>query len=436
MATISQQPNQINSVYVPNVWTLDTLGSADRFVLQVVISGAVVATIKQPANPAGVAHFDVQKILQSYLAPSFVETTVEAADTEGAHLTYQVNYGTETSNAVTIDGTSAAKYVINAYDNWRVLNSDLSRFTPNPTDELCETNSNVNAIYAQPFDFLTNYPETEYLVRSDEYKTLSFLTRNINVGPNWGPNEAPFFVRFTNEAQDHVYVLSQANGTSLRTDCNDMTVNFTDDNQVVTIGVGPANIGSFFNVYTDYQVRVYSYNHCMTTSILDCEDIGEIISDGYLGDVIFEANFTVQDDCTPFDPITVSFMNQWGVKDYFTFDRRNTKTVTTQRNQYTKVQGSWSDASFTIDQQGRGDTVFSSYADTAMTLQSNWMSDAMSQWLQELYVSPSVMAYVDGAWEPVVITSNTYNEKTYARDRMFQHELNIQFANNKKIQRG
>ena len=436
MATIAQQPNETNSAYVPNVWTLDGLGTADRFVLEVEINGSVVSTIKQPANPAGVAHFDVQKILQSYLEPTFVETTEKATDTDGIYLSYQVRALTETGTELNEDDaiTSGTKYVINAYDNWRVLNSDFSDFIPEPGSITCP-NTNINARYTSQYNFLTNYPETTYKVRSDEYKTLSFFSRVEVGGTNFGPNEAPFFVKITTPAETFIYPLTDPNGSSLRTDCTDMTVSFTDDNSITTIGVGPKNIDDLL-LYSpaSYDIEVYSYNNCESAAISDCEDISELAD--YLGDVIFSASFEVVDDCTPFEPVTVSFINQYGAKDYFTFDRRNTRVVNTNRNEYNKATGTWSASSFSIDQQGRGRTVFSSYADTQMTLQSNWMTDEMSTWLEELYVSPSVMAYIDGQWEPVVISSRTYEEKSYARNRMFQHELTIDFANNKKIQRG
>ena len=440
MATIAQQPNKNNVAYGYNVWVLSGLGAADRYVLRVKIGGNVVATFKQPANPSGEGFFDVSKVLQSYLEPYFAEETVHAVDTDNAHLTYQVDYGSETGNTVTIDGTSATKFVINAYDNWRNVNADLSDFIPAPTSELCESNSNINAVYNRGYNFLTNYPEAEYTVRSDEYKTLSFYNRieNFNDGTNWGPNEAPFFVRITGGANDVVYALSDANGSSVRTDCTDFTCTFDDDNIIATIGIGPANIATLMSApYDDYRVRIYSYNHCMTTTISDCTDYSEIINDGYLGDVIYSANFKIDDSCSKFEPITVSFLNQYGVKDFYTFDRRNTRRVNTNRQNYDKTLGSWSDTSFAIRPYDRGRTTFSSAIETVMTLQTNWLTDATSEWLQELYTSPSVLIYVDGQWEPVTITTQTYEEKTEARNNiLYQHEIQVRYSNNKKVQRG
>ena len=445
MANIAQQPNTYNSAYVPNVWTIDGLAGADRYVLKVLINSQVVATFKQPANPSGVGIFDVSKVLQSYLEPYFDENITKASDTPGAFLSYQVEASTETGNSPGAAVVSLTKHVINAYDNWRVLNSDLSSFLPNPTDILCESNSNVNARYTSPLSFLTNFPGT-YTVKEDEYHTLSFFARNTNIGPNWGPNEAPFFVsiKYYNAAGTQVtqgaYAIANNTGSTLRANCQDMTTNITDTNSITTIGVGPQNQTAggitWDNTWASYKVEVYSYNHCMTTTIADCNDISEIISDGYLGDVIYTATFNVDYSCEKFTPITVSFINQYGVKDYFTFTKRNTKRVGTKRNEYTKPVGSWSSTTFSIDPHERGRTVFSSTSDTEMTLSTNWMEDNVSEWLRELYSSPSVMIYTDGQWEPVVITTATYDEKTYSRDQLFQHTMTVKYANNQKIQRG
>ena len=124
------------------------------------------------------------------------------------------------------------------------------------------------------------------------------------------------------------------------------------------------------------------------------------------------------------------------MKDYFTFDKRNTRQTVTERNTFTESLGSWNEPTFEINPNGRGIRTFSSNAKTSMTLSSDWMSDSVSQWLQELYQSPSVNIYVDGQWEPCNLISNTYIQKTYARNFLFQHDVQVEFANNQKIQRG
>ena len=448
MVTITQEPNKNNSAYVPNVWILNSIGVADRYVLRVLIDNVPVATFKQPRNAANVGIFDIQKVLQSYLQPTFIETTPKVADTPFAHLTYRIEYGSETGNSTTIDGISDLKYVINMYDNWDVVNSDLENYIPKMIAGSCETAVDFVAAYPMKglYKFLTNFPE-QYDVLEDEYKTLSFYSRieNWNDGNNWGPNEAMHWVtiKFYNDAlfvAETVYAISAANGSSIRGNCNDLVVNSTDSNIITTVGVGPQNLKDanlwIGGNYNRYVVTIHTKDSCKVGSIGDCEDVGEILDDGWVQWGIYEAAFNLKDDCPTFEPITVSFLNQFGVKDYYTFDKRNTRTTNTQRNSYTKTLGTCNDTTFTIDAHGRGKTTFASTAQTEMTLQTDWMSDEVSKWLQELFQSPSTQIYTEGTWIPCNITTATYEQKTNSRNKLFQHEITVEFSNNQKIQRG
>ena len=451
MATLTQQPNAWNLSYIPNVYILDGLGLADRYVLSVYIDGNPVATFNQTANPAGVGIFDVQRVLQSYLNSHFVETTQVLSPTIKAALGYQVRYGTDTNGIITWDALTAEKFVINGYANWRDINWDYTDFIPDPTSVACE-NENIGVSYSRSYEFLTNWPTYSNglktrKVRSDEWQTYSFFNRILdwNDGTMWGANETPFFLvyNFYNTAgtliQRRIETITSANGLGNRTDCNDFTSSINDIDDVIgTIGVGPQNIkdaGWWPALTASYDISLYSRDMCFGSGIIsDCGDFAEL--EDYLGDLIYKAAWIVEDPCTPFEPITMSFANQYGVKDYYTFDRRNTKTVATSRNTYTKNLGTWSQSTYSIDPEDRGKLVFSSDITTQMTLSSYWMSDAESKWLQELFSSQEALIYVDGLWEPVIITTVSYQEKTYNRDRMFQHEIQVEFANKKRIQRG
>ena len=444
MASLTQYPLVFNSAYVPNVFVVDGIGAADRYVLQVRTEGNVVlSTFKQPANAAGVGIFDVQRVLQSYLnSETFVEETPKVTSTPGALFRYRVFYGTETGTVQTLNNQGIVYNVIDAYDNWRVINSDLSGFIPAPTATSCDLNPNITATYAETYDFLTNYPGTIPMALPD-WRTLSFFNMIDAPANNWQWNEAPFWVRITTtlagaSRNDVVYAISDVNGLDIRLDCLDNTVTYPSSaERIGTVGIGPINIAPLLTLtYDEYQIRIYGYDGCNDTPILDCDDYADII-DNYLGDLIYQQSFTVTaDTCQRFEPIQLSFVNQYGVKDYFTFDKRNTRQTVTERNTFTETLGTWNAATFEINQHGRGIRTFSSNAKTSMTLSSDWMSDNVSEWLQELYQSPSVNIYVDGQWEPCNLLSNTYIQKTYARNFLFQHEVQVEFANNQKIQRG
>ena len=82
------------------------------------------------------------------------------------------------------------------------------------------------------------------------------------------------------------------------------------------------------------------------------------------------------------------------------------------------------------------DAVGAKFVNTDEMVKPDWMTDEESKWLEELFTSPSANIYINGAWEPVIILSTEYQQMTSARNGMFQHEVTIQFANDKNIQRG
>ena len=482
--TVTAQPQKYNLVVGSNVWTLGSITSnEDSYVLQLerynegTGVATTIATIQQPPNPAGVAHFDVGKILQSYMDIAFVEETEQASTTDGATLTYRGSWGSVTDGVITINGTSALKHVFNGYVDWRELNWSLwNKYVANPVANQCETGTYTDANYPARTEFMTNYPN-DIPVRSSTYHTLSFANRigNYNNGTDWGNSEQPYGVRIKwydvndNLIQTVIYAISGTTGLGPRTGFNQLPGGgfaYYDFQWIGTIGAGPQNLKDagywpqsnpaiwnqvvqtwgneiqIWNLATAtavvsyYTVEVCAVNMCYWGLNGPPQSPTSASLLPYMGDVIYTKTFTIADPCSAYDPITVSFVNKYGVKDYYTFDRRNTYNQRIGRNDYDQVLGSWSAAAFAIDPHGRGRRTFSTKIETQMTMSSYWMGDEESAWLEELFTSPHIQVYYNGVWEPAVITSNTYEQKTASRNGLFQHTLTVQFANNKKVQRG
>jgi len=482
MITITQQPSAYNLAVQPNIWTIGGLTTEDGYFITVkdYLTATPIATIKQPANPAGVAHFDVSRILQSYMFTSFYETTPAVAPTPGEVYNYYISFGTYTNNILDEVASSATKVVLNGYDSWRNLNWNDTPFNPSPDHVACLVGSQFNAEYPTEYSFLTNFPADTYKLRNSAYHTLGFFNRiaNWDSFDDWELNVQPAYVRIkfydpnSYLIQTIIYSISEDNGLGPKaTFASPGPIAgggefYTNPQIVGQVGAGPQNLkdagywphgaaaiwnlvvqtwGNYaviWNLATaeaivaNYTVEIVSMNQCYWDAEGAPADDAAVTLEPYLGDVIYSFNFEIDDPCSAFEPITVSFLNQYGVKDYYTFDRRNTYNVNTNRQEYYKTNSTWSEAVYSINQHDGGAQTFSSKIQSNVTLSTDWMSDEVSQWLEELYTSPSVQLYIDGNWEPCVITSNNYEQKTYSRNRMFQHILTVKYANNKQVQRG
>lgn len=453
MATITQQPNEFNLAVGPNIWTLGTIGLANRFVLGVEINGSLVATFKQTPNPAGVGIFDVNQILQSYLRSQFVETTEKAAVTPGAALRYRVRYGSETGTTTTWNGYSGYKVVLNGYKEFNQLQwNNYGFYIPFMETEACVGGGYTSCPIGEVF-YLTSYPETRDYpdindipnkpVLIDDWQTLSFANFHQTswTSPD-GANKSPFAVKieYYNAAGvnywTHAYSLSLPNGMPVRANCNTTGWSMTNDRLVGTIGTGPKNLqeAGLWPATQPAYYRVSLWTRACG-NIADCTDDSEIIDT--MACLWAIHSYTLTEDCSPFEPIQMSFMNEFGVRDYWTFTKRNTYSEGIQRNNYFRDAGSWSASTYTIESYERGTQTFNSTATAKMLVSTDWVTNEQAEWFSVLFSSPDAKIFYNGEWIAVALTNTEYQQKTVARDnKMFRYELTLEFAQPKTIQRG
>ena len=143
-------------------------------------------------------------------------------------------------------------------------------------------------------------------------------------------------------------------------------------------------------------------------------------------------------DCLDYDHIQFSWMNSYGFRDYFTATKRNEKRVNTTRNTYFKESVDYNGIDLTTNTYDRGDTVYSQQIQETWTATTDYMDDQTAEYLQNLFMSPDTRVRFgdSSAWYPVILTSNSYTERTYRKDRLFQYEISFRLANPLKSQRG
>ena len=468
MATITQQPEEFGLAVGPNVWVLNTLGSANRYVLGVEIGGSIVTTLKQTPNPAGVGIFDINLILQSYLASPFIEQTTKFAQTPGGGIRYRIRYGSETGSTITWNGYSPYKVVFNGYKDFNDLNwNDAGSYIPFMEEEICPALPGEPTTYSScplaEVNFLTSYPESintpgingvpnQKIFGSsnntnNEWATLSFANFNQQSWTgNDGRNKTPWAVviRYYNAANfnydTRAYALTTANGMNVRANCNSNVAAIPDTYLMGAIGTGTKNLvaANLWPPQTGGAVPDYYTVELWTQAcgtVVDCADDSEIIDN--LGCLIAIHSYTIVDNCSPFEPMRLSFLNEFGGRDYYTFTKRNTYTEDVRRNNYFRDAGSWSSSTFTINSHERGTQTFNSTATANMFVSTDWVNDDISIWLEKLYTSPEVKLYYNGQWIAVNITTSNYQQKTVARDnKVFRHELNLEFSQPQTRQRG
>jgi hypothetical protein len=196
----------------------------------------------------------------------------------------------------------------------------------------------------------------------------------------------------------------------------------------ITVQSGYANTQILLETYpaaTHYYIAAETLNRdpAVVTSYAVCSEVYRFdITDG---------------DCNDFDNIQVSWLNSLGGHDYFDFQKRNDNSISVERKTYKQLDASWNSDVLTANSYDRGERVYSQSVTEEYTANTRYLTDEESQYLKNLYLSPDVRVKLSGGeWQPVVLTSNTWTEKTFRKDRLFQHTISFRLANPIQTQNG
>ena len=153
-------------------------------------------------------------------------------------------------------------------------------------------------------------------------------------------------------------------------------------------------------------------------------------------------------DCKGFEKIRLTWLNKFGVWDYYTFTKKSVKQTKINRNYYSSVKGNWNDSTFTKYGGDRGRGVITTKATESISINSDWIyTDEEAAWLEELFISQDVYIINDATtfYEttagygdymiPVVITNTDYQRYTRANDKVAQYNINLEYSIDKKVQR-
>ena len=460
---ISQNPGDYNLAYGPNAITLTNLGTLDRkYILQIKQGNTTIADIRQLPNIPGDAIFDIQNILQSYVKQSVgdIESKADFTDSTNETFYYQIHAGAEDNNQQSrIDVVSTLKVAIAGVKTYYEVDYDMTPFTPEIEGGEGVNNCTTIREIASALTDMPTYPMSSFsggkpydfrdvynikATDSDEF-TMSYwnqITRSTTVPPVAAVQQAVELIRIV-----------QYNGNTLLS--TDDLENLVDDgggpNDVVgegivplypyhalTHGCGPKN-GSF--TLNSNTTHYYVYPTAYTP--LACNSSGSSGSSGSSASESTDAPTVtplrvdiVEPDCLDYDHLQFSWTNSFGFRDYYTFTKKNERKLAIKRNTYFKEAADYASTSFSINPSDRGMTTYSQLINERYMAETNWLSDIQADYLEGLYKAPDVRVKINDTWFPVVSLTNSYTEKTYRKDKLFQFTINFEIAHPLKSQRG
>lgn len=402
--TINQTPNAYAPVYNQMIFTLSSTNYAQsnfRYIADVYVNGSSTYTRlevgKNPTNNYGT--FDVAGIIQNFLTRDADDNTTTFKQCGNSIAYYEVKFGEQygASSGITNypDLETATGYCFNGvFDSLEFLNFSTNTYVLNDTDS----------------KFLTDRPTFE--TRTGEKLILGFMNDDVDKAYDLE------IVSFYDEGTifNTVRINNPYTGISVR---EDRSINVrVDHDWLSSLTNGDLSYGTtpiFSASYEYYDVKIKNSS-------------GNVVSETI-------RIYPGEDICSKYNPICFKFMNNYGKYDYYTFTGAKTKNTNIRRNTYKSNPNVWSDTSYAYTTMSRGLSQYETILDDTITINSDWITESESIWLEQLVTSPDVYIYDGSNLVSVNITDSSYQTKYEASQQLFNLVISFTYSQNRKRQR-
>lgn len=418
--TINPDPILLDyqSIYNPIVYTASTTNSAQtnfKFIVDIFLNGSATALPrkKYPVVPGQTYQaIEIGGIIKNSLTRNpFIINEITFMRNSNSILSYEVQIGEEygPSSGVTAYpnlATTGVKYAINSSQAYNHFILGLANYITGSTSK----------------KFLTNAPRLSSQVGIGGL-TTSVLNFNIDTSEN-------YWLSFINPVQgastNHDRIIIQAyNSSNVLLNTSEIINSFanpiTTNQKNLRIGLGTKDLNLLTNIsLVNPTAPVLPAATSYYTANLETN------TSGVTSEI---AKFTIVSKCSKATTTyRLVWLNVLGGYDCFTFYGQNTRTADIDRKMYRKYAGYFDGSNiFTFNNQNsRQNAQYNTTIKDTYKATSDWITDAESIWLEELFSSPDV--YLAGATEliPIILIDSSYDFKTTSRDSLFNIEITFQ----------
>ncbi len=402
---------------------------------------AIVGTFKTTPNNTGVGMYDFRPILESFVSPDNLAALVSeykgepttAITTHPLHLIdkYSLNDNVVRYLKIrfTIEGSTTATGTVaqvgSAQDSvqYTLINGYLKYTDVINRDATGNFGFNTEIFQLDAVAsgrFLSNAPTTQY-ANINDYGTLSFMA-------------TPVTGSVSTSTVDYLkIILYDESGSQLGTDIEIENVdgnggNTTWDsatkNQLLHLGCFPANLKNWSTVFLANMTDLSYYTIQAFTSV----------------NLVMSELITININCPTlkgYEPIRLTWLNQWGVWDYYTFKMKSTKMISTKGSTYQQLEGTWNESIYLPNGYKGGKKAFRVNAMEKISMNTDFVNESESEWFEELINSPEVYILegfqVDATLSspntyvtPARLTTSSYTRKTVANDKLMQYTFEVE----------
>ena len=406
-------------------------------------TSTAIGTFKTTPNNTGAGMYDFRPIVESFVSPdnlaalgsSYKGAETTAIKTHPLHLVdkYSLNDNVVRYLKIrfTIEGSDTATGIVAPISGaladsvqYTLINGYLKYTDVINRDATGNFGFNTEIFQlgggAIGNEILTNAPTTQY-ANINDYGTLSFMTT-----PKTGDIIDTTLDYFKIKLYDESGVQLGADITIDNVDANggNTTWNSATKNQLLHLGCFPANLKNWSSIFLNHTTNLSFY-------LVEAFNISNTsISDRY----------TININCPTlkgYEPIRLTWLNQWGVWDYYSFTMKSTKTISTKGSTYQQLEGTWNESIYSPSGYKGGKKAFRVNATEKISMNTDFVNEAEATWFEELINSPEVyilegfqvdatLASPNTYVTPARLTTSSFTKKTVANDKLIQYTFEVE----------
>ncbi len=421
--TIIQTPEQFTPGYNEQIFVTSgtTAGKNNyQYIFNIYNSSGtkIVPSIKIPPRPTDSwAVFDAGRIIEAYLASdiAILPNGQEGFKTnDNSYYAYTVKVGEEfdisTTGVTSYPDQVTSSGTINA---WNAAYPFQEFHDYNPTARI----GNISPLA----EMLTSIGD---IVIANGYKKINFDENEWLYGMVNSINTFNFLLIITVDPTGNGGVYKIANPFNLlptsqskfvRVPAGTRNLNKIPSSSI-TIAVGALPI--IKSTTTFYEIGFVDASLNSTARAL-----GYAISETYLN------------ECSKYDSYRLHFLNKYGGFDSVTFDKISRVNEDIERKQYKKLYGSTT-GRWSYNNYDRGIVNYNTSIKDKLTLNSNWITEAEAEWLEQLVASPEIYWDNNDELWAVNITNTQYEKKKMVNDLVFNLTIEVEISQKRFTQRG
>jgi hypothetical protein len=409
------QPESYQLAYNDNVWVFRGVPSPYRYVVKVYENGNTtpIATLRVFNTPAtngstDRAFVNLSRILQSKLSH---DLTIPEANHLGflqnskSHLEYYLTIGEESN-----DGTLSrpAKYDVKSVWNGVQNNIDWLDFTA--SDYLMDTGAGSHK-------FLTDGPTgTSFRdIGASQSASLYFIGTENNAPAGYYLTTYDDFdgtgTQLSNVLVSNPFAASMVNNENkyLRIPVGTYDIPLTNISQYSS-----GNPATILNGVKSYRITLWDSGFPISESVL----------------------FNIDKNCSKYTPVRLHWMSRLGGFESFNFDLKSEESTDVRRKQFEQNAHDFTGFGWTYTKADRGRTQYDTQMTKKLKVNTNYLSELESTWMESLFTSPEIYQEVNNELIAVNINGSSIRKQTSLNDKLMQYTFDLEYSIRNMRQRG